>query len=110
MDVARLRRERKLPPLFSDVDITGIDERQRMIYFSSTPFQPGWYDVQFYTPPPTQHAEAEENQFLMFVSESLGCRVGRRIDRKENGPERRQYYDQVFKQRRDRVREANGEH
>jgi hypothetical protein len=109
MDLARLLRERKLPPLFSDVYIKGIDERQRMIYFSSTPFQSGWYDVQFYTPPPTQHAEAEENQLLIFVSESLGCRVGRRIDRKENGPERREYYHQVFRQIRDQIREANGE-
>jgi hypothetical protein len=110
LNVVRLLHQRKLPSLFSELMIDGIDESQeRMISFMSTPFQIGWYEVQFFTPPPTQHAEVAENQILMFASDTLGCRIGRRVVRHENGSERRGHYDQVFRRRRDKIREANGE-
>jgi hypothetical protein len=110
LNAVQLLRERKLPPLFSELMIDGIDESQeRMIRFMSTPFQTGWYEVQFFTPPPTQHAEVVEDQILMFASETLGCRIGRRVVRRENGPERRAYYNQVYRQTRDKIRGAGGQ-
>jgi hypothetical protein len=110
IDVVRLRREQKLPPLFSETMIEGIEETQRrMIYFDSTPFQTGWYTVQFYTPPPTQRDERVEGKLLMFVSETLGCRLGRRIDRRENGAGRRDHYDEFSREMRDKIREGNKE-
>jgi hypothetical protein len=109
LNVVRLLRERKLPPLFSDLMIDGVDESQhRMVRFMSTPFEIGWYQVQFFTRPPTQHDEVVENQLLMFASETLGCPIGRRVDRRENGSERRFYY-KIFKQTRNKIREGGGE-
>jgi hypothetical protein len=107
LNVVRLRNELKLPPLFSETIIEGIDEIQRrLVYFDSTPFQTGWYTVQFYTPPPTQRDEEIENKLVTFALKTLGCNLGRRIDRRENRPERRDHYDEVFSEMRDKIREG----
>jgi hypothetical protein len=110
LNVVRLLRDRKLPPLLSELMIDGVDEsHHQMVRFMSTPAQMGWYEVQFFTRPPTQHDEIVENKLLMFASKTLVCAIGRRVVRGENGSERRSYFDRIFKQRRDKIREAAGE-
>jgi hypothetical protein len=88
--------------------IDAVDDNQRMIRIGSSGFKVGSYYLHFHTPPPTHHSEAMEKEILSFFSDVLGCRV-RGVVRGDNGPETSAYYAEVFKARREKIRQANRE-
>jgi hypothetical protein len=92
----RLRRERNMTPLPTEVMIDGLDDSRRMIRIASSGLRVGTYFLQFFTPPPMSHAETFEKQLLALVSDTLGCRVYD-VVRNDNSPKKRAFYEEVFR-------------
>lgn len=109
LNLPRLRRERGMTPEPLHFLMDAIDEEGRMItILSSGGSTPGWYALQLNSPPPTRHAANLEEQILMFVSDTLGCRVRRPV-RSENGSETSDFYAGFSKMMRNRIRRGNSE-
>jgi hypothetical protein len=109
LNVSRLQRERGMIPGPLDLKMDAVDGEQRMIsILSSGGFEPGWYALLLFSPPPTRRAEDLEKQILTFVSDKLGCPV-HHVVRGENGPEASEYYKRILEKRLMRIREGNGE-
>jgi hypothetical protein len=109
LNVPRLRRERGMTSEPLNFLMDAVDEERRIItILSSGGSTPDWYSLQLNSPPPTRHATNLEEQILMFVSDTLGCRV-RRVVRSENGSEVSDFYAGFFKMMRNRIREGNNE-
>jgi len=98
LNVARTRRERGMGPTLSSLFIDGIDQDKRMIRVTSAPFNPATYNVTLNTRPPTERSTNLEADLLDYAAKALKCHV-RQIRRSSNGPERRAFYDDVFKVR-----------
>jgi hypothetical protein len=105
LDVVRVRRDRKMAPMLSELFIDGIDRQQRMIRFMADPPRRGSYVVLLNTPPPTHHDADLEEALLAFASNTLKCHV-REISRRENDIDARHAYNEYFKKVEEQFRQA----
>jgi hypothetical protein len=101
LDVARIRRERGLPPALSDVFVDGLDSRQRMVRFFRFP-NSSEYIMTLQTPPPTTRSSDLETRIIQFVGTELGCSIAR-LERHENAGEAKGSFDRKLENLRDGI-------
>jgi hypothetical protein len=81
-------------PIFT-MDIVALDGKRREITFQGFPEQPGDYNVALFSPPPTQHDTALEQELLDFVGTQLQCKT-RQLGHSENGKDTLEFYNELF--------------
>ncbi|WP_156952106.1 hypothetical protein [Bradyrhizobium sp. WSM1743] len=77
---------------FMESHLVALDRDQRMVEIMSVPSGKELYSFALYSMPPTEHSTAFEGDALRLASGALGCE-NRQIDRHENGPERRPFFE-----------------
>lgn len=90
----RLQREHNVRLL--ETNIVGLDDRQRIVNFTTLPPTKGKYTVGLLSRPPTQHSPLLEEALLVFAKEKLKCAV-EQISRNENGPEPLDFFNREVK-------------
>ena len=103
LNLGRIQREHNV--FLLDLNIIGLDDKQRMIDIISLPTAEGRYAATLRTPPPTHRLPDLEESLLKFTSDELGCEV-RQVTRGQNGTDARAFYDNEITRIENLFREA----
>jgi hypothetical protein len=93
LNQARIQREHGVS--IFDILIIGLDDKQRIFWFSSLPRKDGKYAVSLITPPPTRRSSDLEDGVLKLVSGQFGCDVPQ-TTRGENKAEAKEAFDRYY--------------
>ncbi len=100
------RHQREHGLFLSDLEIVGLDNRQRLISIRDIPPVRGRYAVVLNTPPPTKRSARLEEALLEFVSKRLRCDV-RQVIRGRNAGEAAGLHNEMIRRIEDLFRQTD---
>jgi hypothetical protein len=106
-DAERVRRQ--YGKGFYPMDIEGFDEQRRMITFIGLSYEQNssanLRSVILNSPPPTRHDRKLEKDIQDFITQNLQCKITSE-QHEDNGPERKEFYDELFALLQSRMHEG----
>jgi hypothetical protein len=104
LNQARLQHERGI--FLDNVHIVAVDTKHRIVDLTSVSLTQNRYEILLITPPPTERANAIEQQLLAYVADELGCEI-RQVLRRENDTDVQDLFQKELNRVENLFREAD---